>query len=129
MAQHLDIVDDIPTFFRLSISLMVISLLTISISLSTTHWEYHIYDDMCIRSKGDNATDIAEYEDFLTVTRHHDSQKYFIHSRFAGIWSLCNKLSGEQLSTPAIFLAKILCLYCKAKKFAKGNVVIKLIIE
>lgn len=101
-------------FFGTSILTAFLSIILVAICLITNHWEHHSYDMDCVASRNASSSDtvIIRHVDFISVTvpvgNHTDyypiggakakqNQRitYHLHDQNAGIWSLCNHLSGK----------------------------------
>ena len=102
-------------FFALSITSASITVLLVIISLATPHWESHEFDQQCVISKNTSNSLVISQEDYFTLIlssnytaadSNHvdqvvvdngdvvDAKVYPIFNKYAGIWTICNQISG-----------------------------------
>lgn len=108
-------------FFALAIGFGATSILLVIISLSTSHWEFHTYDTECVLSKNTSDSKIERFDDYYKLTlasnytasaiadetfdgsrgiiveeaETQQSLEYYIYDKYAGVWTICNKISGK----------------------------------
>lgn len=104
-------------FFALSITSASLTVLLVFISLATPHWESHVFDEECVISKNTTDAVVLRKDDYFTLVLSSnytavDSRRagqppvivdedgvveekvYPIINKYAGVWTLCNLLSG-----------------------------------
>lgn len=97
------------TFLGLSIASAFISVVLLTISLASNHWEQYEFSHDCLLTKNSTDTLVEFNDDYYSVTIHNKEAEnaeilvYNLHNKYAGVWSLCNDISG-------ILLVAMFCL-------------------
>lgn len=84
------------------ISAALTTILTI-ICMATDYWEIYSFDATCVTSKNTSDSYIVTHSDYYSVTLLSQEAAsdetvaliHTLHNRHAGIWNLCNVLTGD----------------------------------
>ena len=88
---------------KLCILTAMIAFSFILLSLTTGNWEYHTYDERCVLAKNSSTSLITKHLDHFSIILYEstnpevnaDYSVHYIHDQYAGMWQICNKLSGK----------------------------------
>lgn len=86
----------------LAICFSLISITLLLAGILIDHWELGRFDEECVTSKNSSEVSVQTHSDFFTVQMKSLSPSspgghtiYKLHNLHAGIWRICNRLSGR----------------------------------